>query len=152
MSKTIFGKKEVLTTLEELILPQRTALILVDAQNDFCAPGGCFAQLDSSNMELMKLYVDHSARLLAAARRMRIMIVYTQATNYPTGNFNSAPSLARKIEYLNSDRPLICVDGEWGHQIVDELKPLPNEIIIKKHRHNSFVGTGLDMLLRSNEI
>lgn len=151
MPKIVFGK-EVFTTLDEFVLPQHTALIVVDAQNDFCSPGGCIDQLVSPNMEMVQSAVDHLAGLLAAARQAKIMIIYTQATNYPDGIFKSAPDLARKIEYLNPDSPLICVDGEWGHQIVDKLKPLPDEIIIKKHRHNSFMGTELDILLRSNRI
>ena len=146
-----FGK-EMLTTLEEIVLPQHTALIVVDAQNDFCSPGGCFDRLESSNMEMMQPCVNRLAELLEAARQAKTMIVYIQATNYLNYVFKSAPSLAYIIESLNPDSPQICIDGGWGHQIVDKLKPLPDELIIKKHRHSSFAGTGLDMLLRSNEI
>lgn len=151
MSKMMFSK-EILTTLGEFILPQYTTLIIVDAQNDFCSPGGCFSQLKSSDMEMTRSALERLADLLAAARRAKLMIVYTQAVNLPSLIFKSSPDIARKFEYLNPDRPLICVEGEWGYQIVDELKPLPDEIIIKKHRHSSFAGTELDMLLRSNGI
>ena len=151
MSKTILNK-EILTSLQEMILPRHTALIIVDAQNDFCSPGGCFAQLKSSNMELTQSALERLGDLLAAARRARLMVIYTQATNLPSLIFRSPPDIARKLEYLDPDRPLICVEGGWGYQIVDGLKPLPDEIIIKKHRHNSFVGTELDLLLRSNGI
>jgi len=151
MTKTVFGK-EVFTALEELVLPRHTALVVVDAQNDAFSPGGCFDQLDSSNIETMKSSIDHLVGLLAAARQAKIMVIYTQATNYPNYIFKSGPDLARKIEYLDPDSSLICVEGTWGHQIVDKVKPLPNEIIIKKHRHSSFMGTELDMLLRSNGI
>ena len=151
MSKIVFGK-EVLTALDELVLPQHTALIVVDVQNDFCSPDGYIDKVESSNMEMMQACIDHLVGLLAEARQAGIMIIYVQATNYPNYIFKSAPDLARKIESLNPDSLLMCVDGEWGHQIVDKLKPLPDEIIIKKHRHNSFMGTGLDTLLRSNGI
>ena len=151
MPKILFGK-EVLTVLEEFVLPQHTALIIVDPQNDFCSPGGCFDQLESSNMEMIKSCIEHLEGLLAVARRAGIMIIFTQASNYPNYIFKSAPVLGRFIEILNPDSPLICVEGEWGHQIVDKLKPLPNEIIIKKHRYNGFIGTELNMLLRSNGI
>jgi nicotinamidase-related amidase len=151
MSKVIFNK-EILTTLEEFISPQHTALIIVDAQNDFCSPGGCFSQLKSADMEMTKSALERLAEVLAAARRARLMIIYTQAANPPSLIFKSPPDIARKLEYLNPDSPLICVEGEWGYQIVDELKPLPDELIIKKHRHSSFAGTPLDMLLRSNGI
>ena len=151
MPKIAFGK-EMLTTLEELILPHHTALIVVDVQNDFCSPGGCFDRLESSNMEMMQPCIDHLVELLEAARRARTMIAYIQATNHPNYIFKSAPSLAYITESLNPDSPQICIDGGWGHQIVDKLKPLPDEFNIRKHRHSSFAGTELDMLLRSNGI
>jgi len=151
MSKVVFGK-ELLTTLSELVSPKHTALVIVDAQNDFCSPGGCIARLNPAITGIMKPYIQNSAKLLAAARQAGLLIIYMQATNNSLGIFKSGPDILRKIEYLDPDRPLICVDGTWGHQIVDRLKPLPHEIIIKKRRHNSFVGTELDLLLRSNGI
>jgi nicotinamidase-related amidase len=151
MSKMVFGK-EVFTTLEELVVPKHTALIIVDAQNDFCSPGGCFDQLPESDMKLMTPFINRTKSLLSAARRAKLIVIFTKATNYPGGMYKSAPDLARKTEYLDPDSPLICAYGEWGDQIIDELKPLPAEIIISKHRHNSFIGTELDLVLRSNGI
>ena len=75
--------------------------------------------------------VKHVIGLAIGARKVKIMVIYIQVSNYPNGIFKSAPDLARKIEYLNPDSPLICIDGEWGHHIVDNLKPLPCEIFIK---------------------
>jgi nicotinamidase-related amidase len=57
MSKVVFGK-EVFTTLEELVAPKYTALIIVDAQNDFCCPGGCLDQLPNSDMKLMRPFIE----------------------------------------------------------------------------------------------
>ena len=151
MPKKAYGK-ELLTTLEELVLPQHTALIVVDVQNDFCSPGGCFDRLESSNMEMMQPCIDRLAELLEAARRAGTMIVYIQATNNPDYVFKSAASLACIMEQLNPDSPQICIDGGWGHQIVDKVQPLSGELTIRKHRHGSFAGTELDMLLRSNGI
>jgi ureidoacrylate peracid hydrolase len=44
------------------------------------------------------------------------------------------------------------VDGEKGIEIYDELKPLPDEIVIKKHRYSAFYGTDLDIILRGSGI
>ena len=151
MPRVVFGK-EVWITLEELIIPERTALIIVDAQNDFCSPGGCVDQIPASDMSLMKSFVEKTQTLLAAARQARVMVLFTKATNYPGGAYKSAPDLARKTEYLRPDSPLICAYGSWGDEILNELSPRPEEIVINKHRHNSFMGTELDILLRSNGI
>jgi len=45
---------------------------------------------------------------------------------------------------------LALVDGGTGVEIYDELKPLPDEIVIKKHRYSGFYGTDLDIVLRSS--
>jgi len=45
-----------------------------------------------------------------------------------------------------------CVDGTWGHSFVDGLEPEPGEPIIRKHRSSGFVGTNLDLVLRSNRV
>jgi len=149
MSKVVFGK-QVFTTLEELVAPKHTALIIIDAQNDFCCPGGCLDQLPSSDMKLMKPFIENTKALLSEARRAKVMVIFTKATNYPGGLYKSPPDLARKTEYLDPDSPLICTYGSWGDRIIEDLKPQPEEIIITKHRHNSFTGTEMDIVLRSN--
>jgi nicotinamidase-related amidase len=151
MARIVFGK-EVLTTLRELVLPRHTALIIVDAQNDFCSPGGCFEKMPQADMKLMKPFIESTKSLLSEARQAKVMVFFTKATNYPGGVYKSAPDLARKTEYLNPNSPLICAYGGWGDRIIDELSPQPGEIIIDKHRHNSFMGTELDLVLRSNGI
>ena len=151
MTRTVFGK-ELLMTLEEILSPVHTALILVDPQNDFCSPGGCMGLSNPAVGEIMEPYIKHSVHLLEAARKAGVMVIYTQATNDSESVYKSAPDLRRKVEYLDPDSPSICTDGTWGHDIVERLKPLPREKIIRKHRHSSFMGTELDILLRSNGI
>jgi len=151
MPKNILGK-EVLLSLEEIVFPGHSALIIVDAQNDFCSPGGSLHGMNLSGAEITEACVNRSALLLEAARRAGVMVVYTQATNVPDAVYKSGPDLRRKIEYLDPEEPRICIDGTWGHEIAAALKPLPEEILIRKHRHNSFTGTELDVLLRSNGI
>lgn len=151
MSRMIFGK-EIFTTLSEIISPKHTALIIVDAQNDFCSPGGIIDNIESSDLTTTRASIIRLMELLAAARKAKVMVIYTQATNYPSYIFKSSSDIARKTEYLDPNSPLLCIDGKWGYSIVEELKPLPEEVIIKKHRHSSFAGTSLDMLLRSNGI
>jgi nicotinamidase-related amidase len=46
----------------------------------------------------------------------------------------------------------VLVIGEEGQDIVDELKPLENEIVIDKPGKNSFYKTNLDELLQRNKI
>jgi len=36
----------------------------------------------------------------------------------------------------------------WGAEIIDELKPMPDDILIRKRRYDAFFGTDLDYVLR----
>ncbi|KSW11796.1 isochorismatase [Pyrodictium occultum] len=107
----------------------RTAVIIVDMQNDFVKPGG-------------KLYVPTAQatvpairRLLERARSHGVMTVFTKDTHY-TGD----PEFKIWGEHV--------LRGTWGWEIIDELKPVDGEIVVEKTRYDAFYGTPLDDLLR----
>ena len=154
----VIGGKEVFTTLEELVNPNHTVLLLIDLQNDFIMPGGYLDKSGSDTSTLQEI-VGRVRRILEEARRCGVMIVHVQMTLYPKFLIKSPASLhelllltgcieSNAVEQL----PQVCIEGTWGWQIVDELKPLPNEVVVKKHRSSAFIGTNLDMILRSNGI
>ena len=62
----IIGGKEVFTTIEELVNPKHTALLLIDLQNDFIMPGGYLDKLgrDTSTLRGIVERVDESLRWL----------------------------------------------------------------------------------------
>ncbi|WP_052885809.1 cysteine hydrolase family protein [Vulcanisaeta distributa] len=115
---------------EEVSLPaSSTAVIVVDMQNDFVKPNG-------------KLYVPTAQatipairKLLTKARDANVPVIYTQ-----DWHFKNDPEFRIWGEH--------CVMGTWGAEIVDELKPLPDDIVIRKHRYDAFFGTDLDYVLR----
>ncbi len=151
MPQVVFGK-QILTCLDELVTPSHTALVVVDAQNDFCSAGGCLDRLPGSDMSLMQPFIRNTKALITAARIAGVLVIFTKATNYPGGTYKSAPDLARKTEYLDPESPLICAYGSWGDEIIDDFSVQPADIVFRKHRHNSFMGTELDVVLRSNAI
>ena len=48
--------------------------------------------------------------------------------------------------------PAYTIPGTWGQQLVDKLCPQPGDAKVDKHRSSAFVGTALDLILRSNGI
>jgi nicotinamidase-related amidase len=46
----------------------------------------------------------------------------------------------------------MVVKGTWGHEVVEELAPYPGDMRVEKQRSSAFIGTHLDLLLRSNHI
>jgi nicotinamidase-related amidase len=125
-------------TLEETVHPAHTALLVTDVQNDFCKD------------EPRQAMIPHIARVLEAARRFGVLVVYIQNTVLPDG-LSDAPSdvMRRRKLGINTE---VTIEGTWGQQIVDQLKPEPKEPIVKKHRLSAFVGTTLDIMLRSKAI
>jgi Amidases related to nicotinamidase len=115
---------------EDVILdPSKTAVVVVDMQNDFVKPNG-------------KLYVPTAQatvpairKLLEKARDANVPIIYTQ-----DWHFKNDPEFRIWGEH--------CVMNTWGAEIIDELKPMPDDILIRKRRYDAFFGTDLDYVLR----
>jgi nicotinamidase-related amidase len=141
--------KLVCETLAEVVAPRRTALLVVDVQNDYCAPGGVLER-EGGDISMTRAVVPNVIRTVDAARRHGVKVVWVQQTSLPGGASDSPAWIYMKRRNgLHADR---CVDGSWGQRFVDGLCPEGNEPIVKKHRSSGFVGTNLDLVLRSNRI
>ena len=141
--------KLVCETLAEVVDPRRTALLVVDVQNDYCAPGGALER-EGGNISMTRAVVPNVIRMVDAARRHGVKVVWIQQTSLPGGASDSPAWIYMKRRNgLHADR---CVDGSWGQRFVDGLRPEGNEPIVKKHRSSGFVGTNLDLVLRSNRV
>jgi nicotinamidase-related amidase len=109
--------------------PARTALLIVDMQNDFVKEGGKLV-VPTARETLPAI-----RQLLEAARRRGQFIAYTQDTHLPND-----PEFPIWGEH--------CLIGSWGWEIVAELAPQPGELVIQKRRYDGFYGTSLDHDLR----
>ncbi len=148
--------KPIPTTLEEVVDPASTALVVVDVQNDFCKEAGVFPK-HGVVIPTVKKTIDNIARVLKAAREAHIKVVFIQHTTLP-GRLSDSSSWLRfmlrtfpNVKKLE-DIPEFTIEGTWGQQVVDELKPKEGEMIVKKHRSSAFIATDLDFVLRNNGI
>jgi len=122
----------------DVIDPKKTAMIVVDMQNDWVAPG---APLETP---AARQVVPKIAEALRACRGAGIRIIYTahvhRADGCDMGLFDDlCPPIA------NRDA---LIDGTRGVEIYADLAPAAGEHVIKKHRYSGFYGTDLDMILR----
>jgi nicotinamidase-related amidase len=109
--------------------PTRTALVVIDMQNDFVSPGGKLLVPDAE----ATIPAIHGLVTLARANRMRV--VYSQDTHRDDDpEWRIWPEHAR--------------EGSWGWEIVDALAPAEDETVIRKVRYDAFYATPLDHLLR----
>lgn len=148
--------KQVFTELHELVDPAHTALVVVDMQRDFCAPGWAFDRL-GVDLTMYPPMIPRLARLLDAARAAGVPAIYVQMTVLP-GRASESPAQIRfnlrlHLASRGEGEPLrYTLDGSEGQAIVDELAPQPGDWVVKKYRSSGFWGTNLDLLLRSNGI
>jgi nicotinamidase-related amidase len=112
---------------------RNTVVIVVDMQNDFCKPSGKLfvpASLDT---------IPKIGQVLEKARQSDVMIVYTQ-----DWHMKNDPEFAIWGEH--------ALEGSWGAEIIDELKPCEGDVVVKKLRYDAFYGTSLDHILRLHQI
>lgn len=149
--------KQVLTETWEIAAPAHTALLVVDMQNDCCASGGAFA-LQGADTSMYEQSVPRIARVLDAARQAGVRVIFVKFTTLPGGAGQSPAQLLfehrMKESYPRADDRAFdfCRPGTWGHEVLDGLRPGPEELVVEKHRSSAFVGTNLDLILRSNGI
>jgi len=109
--------------------PARTALVVVDMQNDFVREGGGLLVPDA------KATIPAIRMLLELARANGVRVVYSQDTHRDGDlEWRIWPEHAR--------------EGSWGWEIVDELAPAPDDVVLRKPRYDAFYGTPLNHLLR----
>jgi nicotinamidase-related amidase len=122
----------------DAIDPQKTAIIVVDMQNDFVAAGAAM-ETPAARAVVPKL-----AEALNICRDARIKVIYTahvhRRDGCDMGLFDDMhPPIANRVA---------LIDGTPGVDIYAELAPGPEEHVIKKHRYSGFFGTDLDIILR----
>jgi nicotinamidase-related amidase len=136
--------------------PAHAALLLIDMQRDFVEPDGAFGAL-GVDLSMYRESLPRLASLLDEARRARVLVIHVQNTTLP-GRISDSPAQIRFNLRMHAgkrpdEEPLrYSVDGTRGFEIVDQLTPESNELVVRKHRSSAFWGTDLEMLLRSNDI
>ena len=161
MSIIVFGK-EVWTTLEEKIVPQHTALLVIDVQNHLCKPGSVLIKEKGVDVFITMAILPPLAKLLDEARRVGVLVAYSRHVLRPDGALQSGPHLAWQL-YRHRDSVVergpeegisdgMMVEGSWGAEVCEEVKPQPGDLVFSKHRQPAFIGTNLDLALRSNNI
>lgn len=114
-----------------------TALLIIDMQNDFVLPG---APLRVAGAQAT---VPVIRRLLERARAEGWLVVHVIREHRRDGSDVEAGRAP-----LFAEGPGVCVPGTDGARIIDELAPLPHEIVLRKRRFSAFFHTELDMVLR----
>ena len=126
-----------------------TALLVVDAQNDFCHEDGFFAGA-GFDVRPCALAAERLAPVVGAARAQGMSVVWTMSTNESPPVYRLPPA---RFRLAPGDRPADqFVPGSWGWQIVDGLKPADAELVVRKPRYDAFLHTPLEEAFRARGI
>ncbi len=143
----------MLRTLAEKVRPEHCAVLIVDVQNDFCAEGGALHR-EGRDLSMVKTMVPRLAEFVDAARAAHVPLIWIRNV-YNTGPnwylsevWLEQAHRRRRGAYLTIP---VCEPGQWNGDFF-AIKPLPDEVIVTKHRYGAFESSDLDLVLRSRGI
>jgi nicotinamidase-related amidase len=132
--------------------PNTTALIVIDMQRDFVEPGG-FGESLGNDVSQLAAVVPPLRAMLLGARAAGLPVIHTREGHRPDLT-DCPPAKLRRgkpSQRIGDPGPKgrILIRGEYGHDIIDELKPVEGEFVIDKSGKGSFYDTGLSALLEA---
>ena len=126
--------------------PETTALIVIDMQRDFAEPGGFGASLGNDVSRVVAI-VPTVKRLIEGFRAAGLPVIHTMECHRP--DLSDLPPAKRDRGNpsirIGDMGPMgrLLIAGEPGTAILDELAPLPGEIVIEKPGKGAFYATSL---------
>jgi ureidoacrylate peracid hydrolase len=133
----------MLRTLDEKVDPSAAALVVVDVQNDFCHDEGAFARM-GRDVEPIRAMVPRLQELIDAARTAGVPVIFLA---YTQSDATESDVLVEQRSRGRAGLPY-CREGTFGVELY-EVAPKPGESVIAKRRYSGFIGTDLDVILRS---
>jgi nicotinamidase-related amidase len=120
--------------------PSRTAVVVVDMQNDFCHPDGALSAPES------EAAIEPVAALVEQAREAGAQIVFTRDVHAPDQfeDTHYVDEFERWGEHV--------LEGSWGAELVAELPVTAADHVVEKHTYDAFYGTDLEAFLRQQGI
>jgi ureidoacrylate peracid hydrolase len=136
----------------------KTAVIVVDMQNDFGTRGGMF-DLGGIDISQIQAAVGPTSKVISSARRNGVKIVYLKMAFRPDLSDLGSSDSKNRLNHmrLNVGKVVRAPDGResrilirdtWNTDIVKELTPHADDVVVYKHRFSGFFQTDLDATLK----
>jgi len=138
---------EVFETIDEIVTPGHSAILVIDVQNDEASPHGAMAKHGNDITYLTRI-VAPLRKLLDEARARGVPIIYTVSTKSADARYETGPTLRFVARKRNVGVWDFKLEGTWGNEIAEDLAPRPDERRVVKFHSSAFVGTPMDLLLR----
>ena len=125
--------------------PSETALLLVDALNEFLKPGGKLYEMTKGTAESANT-ITNLQRVTDAARAAGILVVYANHHSNRGGDYDGWKHPAPG--HVGIQRMNIFEAGSFGVEVIDEVAPKPGDVLAQEHWTSSgFANTDLEFLL-----
>ena len=137
----------------------KTALIVIDMQNDFCAADGWIASM-GIDVEPARALIAPINRTTGNLRAAGVPVIWVNwgvrpdrlnlspGTQHPFNPTGRGPGLAG--EFVGATRThKLLQKGSWGAQIIDDLRQDPRDVHVDKHRISGFWDTPLESILNN---
>ncbi len=144
--REIMGK-QVAESIDEVLAVSRLALLVVDVQNDFCHSQGAISKRNVDLSKVRNQVVPALISFIAKCREARLPVVFVKTVH---SDWTNSPSWMGRMGGTVSKIP-ICAAGTDGAEFYG-VEPGPGDFIVTKHRYSGFVGTDLNLVLRSKGI
>lgn len=137
---------------------EKTAIVLIEAQNDFLSPGGTMYQYIAEQLEKRKVIQNLQYLLQNARGKVKIIYVPFQAFKVGFPELKKGGPATEGLRGIEMDMKADWGTGAWldgtpGPEIIKELTPHEGDIVIKgKLTLDAFHSTALNYILRANEI
>jgi nicotinamidase-related amidase len=152
--------RPITVTIDDRIVTfdlSRTAIIIVDMQNDFCHPDGWLASI-GVDVAPARAPIAPLAALLPRLRAAEVPVIWVNWGVRPD-RLNLSPALRHVYDPAGRGTGLgdplartgahVLQAGSWSAGIVDELEQAAGDIHVRKHRMSGFWDTPLDAILRN---
>jgi ureidoacrylate peracid hydrolase len=130
----------------EALVPEETALLVVDMQNAFCHPEGTLG-ISGVDVRPAQATIEPVRRLVEACGAAGLPVVWTQQEHFAADARRARKRLAA---HTAKRKRVSALSGTWDMAIVDGLSELADDpsLVIRKHRFGSFYETRLEQVLR----
>ena len=134
----------------------RTAVLVIDMQNDFCHPDGWLASI-GVDVTPARAPVPVLRALLPVLRVAEVPVVWLGWGNRPD-LANLPPGVRHVYDPDGASTGIgdalpggsrVLTEGQWSAAVVDELAPVTGDLAVAKYRMGGFVDTPLDSILRN---
>ena len=133
--------------LSELLTSGSAALLIVDMQNDFCAPGGYIDTVMGKDVAAAATICDNLTALVSAARTAGVPVIWIGSDYSPE---RIPVAMKRKLDQRDITA-VCCEPGTWGAQWFG-VTPMPDESVVIKHAYSGFSNTPLHGVLPEKNI